>query len=103
MAVECQSESTGKCDDYLAIRLILFNITGQITFCTGCCIEIVETKVNTWKWIRLWNYSDSGVYVALMPDFRIVPTLWYFLLFILFPENDNETCDILQSGPIKLA
>ena len=46
-------------------------------------------KVN--KWIGFWNCSDSGVYVALMPDFRIVLTLWYFLfLFILFPENDNE-------------
>jgi hypothetical protein len=37
----------------------------------GCCIEIVETKVNK------WNCSDSGVFVMFLLEFKIVQTFYF--------------------------
>ena len=33
--------------------------------------------------IGFWSCSDGVVFVVFLLDFGVVPTVWYFLLFIL--------------------
>jgi hypothetical protein len=57
------------------VKLILWDHSVKYhktkTFFSGCCIEIVETKVNK------WNCSDSGVFVMFLLEFKIVPTFYF--------------------------